>query len=72
MPVNETRAVQIIETKTRLTIREQRAFEQAERKIARGLKSFLEVGMASRKSATSGSIAGNTTLSRNTATNDGN
>ena len=46
MPVNETRAVQIIETSTRLTIREQRAFDRAERKIARGLKSFLEVGMA--------------------------
>ncbi len=46
MPANETRAVQIIQQTTRLTSREQRAFEQAERKIARGLKSFLEVGLA--------------------------
>jgi hypothetical protein len=46
VPANETRAVQIIETPTKLTIREQRALDQAEHKIARGLKSFLEVGMA--------------------------
>jgi hypothetical protein len=46
MPANETRAIQICTRTTRLTIREERAFEQAERKIARGLKSFLEVGLA--------------------------
>ena len=46
VPVNETRAVQLYGTSTRLTIREQRTFEHAERKIARGLKSFLEVGLA--------------------------
>jgi hypothetical protein len=46
MPAKETRAVHLHGTTILLTIREQRAFEQAERKIPRGLKSFLEVGLA--------------------------
>ena len=44
MPTNETRAVQVYSAS--LTTREQREFARAERTIARGLKSFLEVGMA--------------------------
>ena len=43
---NENRSVQIYQTLSPLTTRERRDFERAERTIARGLKSFLEVGSA--------------------------
>jgi hypothetical protein len=44
--VNKTRAVQIYRKQAALTLTERRAFDRAERTIARGLKSFLEVGLA--------------------------
>jgi hypothetical protein len=43
---NDNRSVQIYQTLPSLTTREQREFARAERTIAKGLKSFLEVGMA--------------------------
>ncbi len=45
MAENQTRAVQLYGTAS-LTTREQREFARAEQTIARGLKSFLEVGLA--------------------------
>jgi hypothetical protein len=44
VPAHENTAVQLY--KASLTTREHREFERAERTIARGLKSFLEVGIA--------------------------
>jgi hypothetical protein len=44
--MNQTRSIQLHNAKPLLTTREQRQFVRAERIIARGLKSFLEVGMA--------------------------
>ena len=46
MAANENHAVQLYQTLSPLTTRERRDFERAERTIARGLKSFMEVGMA--------------------------
>ena len=46
MAANENRLVQIYQTLPALTTREQRELGRAERTIARGLKSFLAVGMA--------------------------
>jgi hypothetical protein len=46
VPANKNRSVQIYQTLPPLTTREQRELGRAERTIARGLKSFLEVGMA--------------------------
>ncbi len=45
MAENQTRAVQLYGASS-LTTREQREFARAEQTIARGLKSFLEVGLA--------------------------
>jgi hypothetical protein len=46
MAANANRSIQLYSAVAVLTTRERREFERAERTIARGLKSFLEVGMA--------------------------
>jgi len=46
MPSNDKFALQLYKTSAVLSTRELRQFERAERTIAKGLKSFLEVGMA--------------------------
>ena len=46
MPANDSNAVVLANTHAALSLAEQRVFDRAERTIARGLKSFLEVGMA--------------------------
>jgi hypothetical protein len=46
VPANQTRAVQLNKTTRLLTTREHQEFDRTERSIAKGLKSFLEVGMA--------------------------
>lgn len=46
MPANESNAVVLANTHAALSSVEQRVFDRAERTIARGLRSFLEVGMA--------------------------
>jgi hypothetical protein len=46
MPANESNAVVLAHTHAALSSAEQRVFDRAEQTIARGLKSFLEVGMA--------------------------
>ncbi len=46
MPANDPNAVVLANTHTALPSAEQRVFDRAERTIARGLRSFLEVGLA--------------------------
>jgi hypothetical protein len=46
MPANDSNSVVLASTHAALSSAEQRVFDRAERTIARGLKSFVEVGMA--------------------------